>query len=548
MRRSALCARERGAVLVAVTVVAGIAILLSGAIMAFSLVNIQSEREQESNVVLQYVSNAALNAAFQEIASLVDYDSDGLGALGVATPRVYTDSSGDPVAEWRTVILSENGFNLVLAVAALPSFDDPQIVRSAQGVVNANVEFLLKPKPAAMSISGPLTDPKWLYMDGPNDFFDGGEKAALIVSTEGGYDPLTDFFGGKIGSGSFDGSELQGDQTSVFEHDQYGEMELPILMNPESFLSAAELNDYRNSLREKVLTLAEDYDYEYTSSITGNHTWGSEDDPKVVVIDAKAIGKNYVFNTKNQTITGHGTMIIKHTVRPKKNLNLNWTGDIYVLGYDGDGSDLLYLFGTQGEINGNLILLSSDNTEASLELANSSRSYVGRRDRRRSDLTVNGALLCLAEASSHESEVEVEGSSRLEVNGMMGLYGSRIEIEASGRDTVLTVNGTLAVGMAQDLDEDLYRDDDFEFEMRGTVQMTYDEELVQAAIDGLAGLEADLGDSEGDVPEYNNFWFSGMSFLGSGGFSDLDSLNEALVSGQDLGVDMEQFEESAAQQ
>ena len=108
---------------------------------------------------------------------------------------------------------------------------------------------------------------------------------------------------------------------------------------------------------------------------------------------------------------------------------------------------------------------------------------------RKSNLTINGSLLALAEATSHESEIEVEENSSLTVNGLTGMFGSRIEIEASGAGSSLSFDGTLAIGMAQDLDTGITRPDHFEFEMRGSVKLVYDKTKVDNAVSNLTGLQ-----------------------------------------------------------
>ena len=135
---------------------------------------------------------------------------------------------------------------------------------------------------------------------------------------------------------------------------------------------------------------------------------------------------------------------------------------------------------------------------------------------------MNGSVLCLSEATGAEAEVEVEDNSRLTVNGMLGIYGSRIELEVSSSGGRLEVNGTLALGLAQDLEDDLFRSDDFEFEMDGTVLIHYDLDLVQTAIDGLTGLEVELGVGSTGSSSYS-FSVSGSA---SGNLSGYEALAE----------------------
>ena len=89
---------------------------------------------------------------------------------------------------------------------------------------------------------------------------------------------------------------------------------------------------------------------------------------------------------------------------------------------------------------------------------------------------------------------------------MLGMYGSRIELECSSSSAELYVNGSLSVGMA----DDVYRSDHFELEMDGVVEIIYDQDLLQAAVDGLGDLELDLDLSGSDEVVYNAFSLNGM--------------------------------------
>jgi len=483
---------HEGVILIVATMVFVAAVLLALPMAMVSVAGSTAIRETEQTVNCDYVTQAAVNSAFAEIVSQLDPTGYGTGAMGLTTPMVYTDSAGNPIAEFKTIVKQQGDDNIILAVAGVPSLSNPDSLRAVERVVKIEPNFLLKPKPAAISIAGPLVSGPFAEDKfpgfGTDDLIDGGQYPAIALSNEDAYEAVMSHLGDRMYDNNITGDELQGGVTSTYEHSQAGEITLPVLEQEYTAFSAETLNEYRNSLRSAVLGLASSADRVVTDTVLGDQIWGTSVNPEVTVIEAEQIGKDDVFGTDGQTVTGHGTLVIKHTLRPGRdgnNLNLNWDGDVYVLGFDGDGSDLLYLHGTVGTINGNLILLSSDNTEASLELADSSG--------RASDLTVNGALLALAEATSHEAEVEVEDNSSISVNGLMGLYGSRIEIEASDSGTSMTINGTLGIGMAQDLEDEIGRNDDFEIEMDGTVTIRYDEDMVDDAVQNLAELQVDLG-------------------------------------------------------
>jgi hypothetical protein len=508
-------------------------ILLTAAVFSISRATSAAARESSLTLRCDYLAQAALNRAFSEITTETDPTGEGLGAMGVATPVDFYDALGNKVGEYRTAVTSQtNGIVTVLSVAAVPSFQDPLYTRAVDGIISATPQFLLAPEPAAVSIAGPLADPEFPSMGSGTLLIDGGDNAAFSFSNAGAYQKVMDILGDKVYYGNLDGSELDGAQTSTYAHATAGSITLPVVQEDEAFLTSQALDDYRVELRTQVLNLADGADQVITASVNGNRNWGTAASPQVTVIESAQIGSTAVFNTNNQTVTGYGTLIIKHTCKPQKNLNLTWNGDIFVLGFDGDGSDLFKVGGLQGTINGNLILLASDDTEASLELENSSA--------RGSDLTVNGSLLCFAEALSHEAEVEAESSSKLTVNGMLGLYGSRIELQASGSSSQLNVTGALAMGMAQDLEEAPFRTDDFEFQMAGSVSIVYDEDVLRDAVDGLSGLQTSLGvdSSSAGVGGYSyNLIGASGGISAAAAAAEIDALFQTYGAGYDYGLD-----------
>lgn len=533
---------EAGIALVSVVVVLIVVLAFSFSLLSYVRTNTTHALESEMHIEADYLAYAALNTAFAEVMTLEDPDDDGLGAMGVATPIPLTDSVGAVIGEFRTYVRKDGTNNILVGLAAIPSFADPRMLRSTEGLIVAESTFALAPRPGAISISGPISNPTFPNMGDNTLLIDGGDHPAIALPSAVAYEAVMAELCDQMQAGHIDGSEFVGGETSTYYSPWLGNVTLPVITEESGFMEAAELNTYRNELRTAVLDLASNADRTITTRVTGNHTWGTESAPEVTVIEATTIGKDRVFDTKGQTITGHGTLIIKHTVRPQKNLNLNWTGNVYVLGFEEDAAssdDLLYMKGTQGTINGNLILLASDHTEASFEMAESSSSYVGSADKRQTMLTINGSLLTLAEASSHEAEVELENSTVLTVNGLLGMFGSRIELEASGSRSRLTVNGTIAIGMAQDL-EDIARTDDFEFEMDGAVTITYDEELVNAALANLGELETTLsGSSPSGAPVYDTFRLAGTISTAGSGTNSLAHLNQLVSEGTDLGVDID---------
>jgi hypothetical protein len=490
-------ASEAGSALLPAVGLAAVALVLVLATLSSVRANVAHQTGAERDIVSDYVLNGAVHRALAELNSGQDPTGNGLGALGIVRPETFRDPSGRAVGEYRAVVVLQSGVQILKVVAAVPSFGRPEATKAVELQLAARTESILTPNPGAISISGPLRSPQLTSMASSRVQFDGGNGPAIVLTSTSARDNLVSRIRSEITAGRLAESDFRGIPLTTF-----GTHRLPVAVNGDVLLTAAQMNSYRESFRTAVLSLASRANRTITAPVTGNQTWGTAAAPQVTTIDVSRFPSSAgsslsakadrVFDTAGQTITGHGTLIIQHPVRPRKNLNLNWTGNVYVVGFSGDASatdDLFYGFGLSGTINGNMVLLGSGGTEASLELARSSSSYVSSGSTRDSNLTVTGSLLCFAEATSHESEIEMEGSSRLTVYGMTGMYGSRIELETSGSSASVNIAGTLVGG----LPSDNRRNDDFLLHSAGSWNISYDPDRVAAAIVGIEGMETSLG-------------------------------------------------------
>jgi hypothetical protein len=175
--------------------------------------------------------------------------------------------------------------------------------------------------------------------------------------------------------------------------------------------------------------------------------------------------------------------------------NLDWDGDVFVIGYPKDRSgvgqnsgtdNLLYISRSDWNIDGNLVLVTAGQTEASLEMRGTGSD--------KANLTVNGALLIFAEATGREAEIDIESHANFTVNGLCGVYGSRVELEnQSHSSTNWLINGTLAIG----LPDPNSRSDDLRLKVKGNAKYQFNMSTVQNATTGLTNLQSsiDLGGS-----------------------------------------------------
>lgn len=440
----------------------------------------------------ELVARAALQQAFAEIVSGEDATGHGLGALGVVEPLTFENGRGEAIGEYRTFVLQTGNLTALRAIAAVPSFEQPVALCAAECFVSSRDEFFLAPRRAAVSLLGPLKNPRFPGATSETMHVEGGSAAAFSAGTPGAYRGLVEELKKLVETRRIGLSNFTGERQSRFGRQGEEELNLSVVEDAAPPLSAVALNRFRRSLRRGVERLAARASRVISSSVHGDQRWGTAGRPEVVLVDTQLIGSpRAVFDTWNQKIAGHGSLIVLHSLRPEKNLHLEWNGDVYVLGYEGD-RDLVYLHGTRGVINGNLLLLSDERTDASLEIRDSKHPDHGRP----ADLTVNGSVLLLAEASSREVELEVEKNSQLRINGFLGAFARRIELEASGAGTELDVRGAVSLGKG----EGALDGNDLEFEMSGQVRIVYDERLVEQAVRDLSELLSRLH-PDGDTPD-----------------------------------------------
>lgn len=104
---------------------------------------------------------------------------------------------------------------------------------------------------------------------------------------------------------------------------------------------------------------------------------------------------------------------------------------------------------------------------------------------------------------------------------------------------MLYVRGALAVGIAQDLDDGWVRPDDFTFAMAGTVDIAYDRDLLNSAVEDLTELQNNLGVAPPGELEAYDFSLSGFGSTKSGAAAvdEMDQLLQTHGAGYDFGID-----------
>lgn len=561
--------RERGTASLAAVI--GLSLIGMGLALSMLTVNLgQVERSRNSRELTEarYVALAGANDALAEVRGDNDGTgdrADGLGALGLTNPIPYVNADGNTVGEYRSYAVNKAADPVndapdyyLRVLAAVPSFaavaaNQPHAQAYALEVrIQSEVTFALAPNLGAISYSGPVDS--WALNNWSNTDFriTGGDYPAVVFTDEDAYDGFIDRVDSNWDSGWDLESRVTGSPNQTHLEGTAAEFEAPFSLQNEAAFDADTLNDYRNALRDYAEGLAhvegntsgsKDTDWGSLDAngelsdgtiilhehpdvkngagtnkprITQDLTFGGSGVKKTVVIDSSQFqgGSDSVTDNHDRTITGEGTLVVLHPIGSKtdnangKQFNLNWKGDVIVLGYPKDTTtgvgnnsrtdNLLYLSRADWNVEGNVILLSSGSTEASLEMRGTGSDTA--------NLTVDGSLLLFAEATGREAEIDIEANANMTVNGIVGVYGKRAELENQdgGTGTNWTINGTLAVGLPGD------RTTSSELQVEGQADFNFNLDNVNAATENLAELQNDLT-FENEIP--NGFAYGAHSWL-----------------------------------
>ena len=229
---------QRGSVL-AVVMLGTVAVVgVTTAMLSMALSSSRATNESQEVLRCAYAADGALNAALSEIFALDDPTGDGVGAIGVDSPAQLLATDGSVLAEYRTIVTQVEDRVEVLAVAAVPSFDNPTVYKASQGYVLAIPDSVLSPPSSAVSIVGPLAEPYFPGMGSNNLLIDGGDRPAFTFTNESAYERSMDYFGDRMDRNSIDGSEFVGAETSTHWHDTLGDLTLPMKHSEEAFIDA----------------------------------------------------------------------------------------------------------------------------------------------------------------------------------------------------------------------------------------------------------------------------------------------------------------------
>lgn len=529
---------------------------------------VEHARQSRELAAARYVALAAANDALSEVRSDADGAGDragGLGSLGLINPITFNDANGNAVGEYRTYVVNKAAdiavdppLYYIRVLAAVPTF--AAVTANQQGSsgfsmevrLTSEVTFSLAPNLGAISFSGPVNS--WALNNWNNSGFsiDGGEYPAVVFTDQSAYDGFINQVDDNWSAGwNLDG-KISGAPNSTHQEGTAKEFEAPFTLQNDAAFSAETLNDYRNALRSYAEGLAHvtpsggskttdwgsmNASGELTDGtillhahpdvkngagankprITQDLTFGGGGVEKTVVIDSSKFqgGGDFVTDNHGRKITGEGTLIILHPIGSKtdnangKQFDLDWKGNVIVLGYPNDTTsgvgnnaptdNLLYLSRADWNVEGNLIVLSSGSTEASLEMRGNGADTA--------NLTVNGSLLMFAEATGREAEIDIEGNANMTVNGIVGIYGKRAELENQngGTGTNWTINGTLAVGLP-----DNGSTTSTELQVEGQANFNFNLDNVNAATENLAALQQSLV-FQNEIP--NGFTYAAQSWV-----------------------------------
>lgn len=452
---------------------------------------------------------------------------------------------------------------VIRAVVGVPSLASPRYGRVAEARILALPSVAFKPKVGAVSIAGPMSgNPDLSGWNSTAFSIAGGSFPGVVFTDQSSHDNFVkDSTITSWGANGL-GSKVTGSPMNEIDHNGDGnkDFDAPFVVQPDAAFTADMLNDYRDALRayvhQDLLVATESggsvtVDYTATASkgvVVLHQNTAYVDDvhpnaglqPKLkpgtltfnnqtVLLDSSQFyqGGSSLVQTHADgtggppgvgatTISGSGTLVILHPVGSfsdnanGKMFNLDWDGDVFVIGYDKDtgtgngvGSNaptdnLLYLSRANWNVDGNLVLVTNGAMEPSLE---------ARGDNTQAGLTVNGSLIMLGEAKTHEVDLEMEAKASLTVNGILSVFGKRVELENTngGTGTNFQVNGTLAIGFPGSVDangdgdfNDTAQGDfnaasnSFTWRVSGNADFNFNQGNVEDAITKLARLQSNL--------------------------------------------------------
>lgn len=540
---------ERGAVaLLALVVLLGLAAVLALTTLNMNAANLRHGSQAREDLELQFLVHTALHQAFNEVENQSDLDGDGgIGSLAVTSWR---DGSGRIVGEYAAYVWNEadpghtdptiSPRYVIRGLAAAPGFGDPRRTRGAEAALVAEASFALHPRAGAISIAGPLTsNPGLDSWDSAGFSIDGNGAPAIVFTHPSARKSFVEddsidaqWFSNKLAS------KISGIPLVTFDRPGTPkEFDAPFVVEEQAAFTSQMLNGYRDALRNYAHGLVHarddgsggaqvDYAAAANAGVVVLHQHPSIGDGnngkkgvqprissdftfknKTVLIDTSQFyqGGASITDTHadgtgggaGRTIKGSGTLVILHPLgsfsdnNNGKQFNLDWTGDVFVIGYPKDRSsgvgengktdNLLYISRASWQVTGNLVLLTAGQTEASLEMQGANT--------KRASLSVTGAVLLFGEAGTREAEIDIENFADFQVDGMVGLFGSRVELEnQSSTSTRIRVDGTVAMGFPTDSK----RDDDLTWEVEGDADFRFDKLKLERAIEGLCSLQGKI--------------------------------------------------------
>ncbi|MHC4830028.1 MAG: ATP synthase subunit B family protein, partial [Planctomycetota bacterium] len=410
-------------------------------------------------------AESALNQALYEYRHAVDVDGDGQGAVGIKNTFALNG------CESRVIVVPQGPNLRFVAVAALPSFADARSYRTVTALVvpPAAGPDLVDFQAAAFTMTGDLEKAKFELKTDGDVLIDGGDDSqGFIFGSTATRDVLLaaitkdrkndetvlqhDGDGNLIGARIDDDKDKRGSLTIVGSPAHMetvslpdGPVDLPIASGLQPTLHDDRLRQLQLDIAAWVETLAASTDPDFVriegkglsgDKIQDDLVFGSEDDPKVVLINAGLDDKNSY--KLDGSITGHGTLVVvgRLDIEDSKHDGdqipfIDWTGDVIVIG-DSEKKGKAELKNRGGDItvNGTLALVGNPNQDDSEVKFKSDddKSHSG------GNTTVNGALLLLAGNDAQKKDKiefhQKDGS--LTVNGVMSILGARVKIAFNG--------------------------------------------------------------------------------------------------------------------
>ena len=443
--------RDRGVVLVISLVMALVLSSMIAASVMYSLSETKSLHDRTDRSLAFYLAETGVESAKWEIGEDEDPDGDGSGNT---TANISSGSYAVTATD-----LGNSTFQLV----STGSNGGTSVTLEVNVKRTVNTRF----PQGAISVVGNINDLDFEIEKDANLIIDGGNTPAISFSDLNVYNRIAQEFVTAINNGTFPASNITGSPLNTFTFAPYAPIDLPIEHQASYSSNLTDLT----ALYQQLLTAVNNL--KPTATLAGNplnSTYGDPSNPVTIFINSE-------HDMLAHTVTGYGTLIVSDRLRLLNGSTLNWTGDVFIVGENGEDTDIVIESNSNLTINGNLVSLAEAGIEAEFMIKDGGQA------------TINGSAFFGADWTvdeGGETEIEIDNNGSLTINGVLTIVGPEAELEFDESDTQtrsLLINGMLQIAVPNTSETAI------EFELEGNIEIYKDDQMIRDALDSFLSLD-----------------------------------------------------------